>query len=131
MLFRCNYVALVGGGKTPKYPPFKGKSFANKTDLTVCVVMVWDDTKKRVVIDLEFSTEVKGVRLRRDRFVFFMLLIVHQHFSHTGSLLFLRLSLKFILLLKIHNNFMFSKLVQTLLVNIDCTKYEIRSIIIN
>ncbi|KAM1051840.1 hypothetical protein ACFX19_033919 [Malus domestica] len=68
MLFRYQILALVGGGPDPLYPPNK--------------VMMWDDNESRCIGELSFRSEVRGVRLRRDRIV---VVLEHKIFLYNIS----------------------------------------------
>ncbi|MCP9266134.1 WD repeat domain phosphoinositide-interacting protein 3 [Dirofilaria immitis] len=70
MLFRCNYVALVGGGITPAFSTNK--------------VVIWDIINHKEVVQLEMNSDVRAVRLRRDRIVVVLDTSVHI-FSFTDQ----------------------------------------------
>ena len=55
MLYRCNLLALVGGGSNPRFP-------VNK-------VMIWDDHQKKCIGEVKLPRECVGVRMRRDRII--------------------------------------------------------------
>jgi hypothetical protein len=52
MLFRCNLMAVVGGGAAPHSPPHR--------------VLIWDDHIAREIGELSFKQAVLRVRLRKD-----------------------------------------------------------------
>ena len=52
MLYRENIMALVGGGPNPKWPKSK--------------VIMWNDLEVNKFEELNFTEDVKGVRMRRE-----------------------------------------------------------------
>ena len=55
MMGKANYLALVGGGRQPKFAQNK--------------VILWDDAKSKVALEITTLTAVRGVQLGRDRIV--------------------------------------------------------------
>ncbi|KAJ1675002.1 Phosphatidylinositol 3,5-bisphosphate-binding protein [Spiromyces aspiralis] len=55
MLYRTNYLALVGGGRNPQFPPNR--------------VMLWNDAAGQVMAELEFLSTVQRVLMKRHHIV--------------------------------------------------------------
>ncbi len=53
MLNRSNILALVGGGKNPKYA-------SNR-------VILWDDSQTKMISEMRFASAVKNVKLKKDK----------------------------------------------------------------
>ncbi|KAI1504866.1 WD40-repeat-containing domain protein [Biscogniauxia marginata] len=55
MMGNANYLALVGGGRSPKFPQNK--------------VIIWDDSKGKVALEIATLTAVRGVQISKTRVV--------------------------------------------------------------
>jgi len=55
MMGNANYLALVGGGRCPKFPQNK--------------VIIWDDSKGKVAFEIAALTAVRGVQITKTRVV--------------------------------------------------------------
>jgi WD40 repeat protein len=52
MLYKTNFLALMGGGKNPKF---------NKKNL-----IIWDDNENKIISELKFTTSIINIKLKKD-----------------------------------------------------------------
>lgn len=64
MLYKTNIFVLVGGGVNPLYPPNKA--------------IIWDDKQAKCIGELSFRSEIRAIRLKKDRII-----IVLEHKVYT------------------------------------------------
>ncbi len=69
MLYRTNYLALVGGGRNPQYPENK--------------LIIWDDLKKQDSLNLEFFSPILNVLLSRTKII---IILKNKIFIYTFSI---------------------------------------------
>ncbi|KAF2015645.1 WD40 repeat-like protein [Aaosphaeria arxii CBS 175.79] len=76
MVGRTNYIALVGGGKQPKFPQNKvcpQRSEWIWVDADGYKVQIWNDSKQIVSTSLEFKTPIQRVRISTSHLVVVLL----------------------------------------------------------
>lgn len=52
MLYKSNYLALMGGGRNPKYSKNK--------------LIIWDDHENKIISELKFTTSIINIKLKED-----------------------------------------------------------------
>ena len=52
MLYNSNFLALMGGGRVPKYSKNK--------------LVIWDDNEDKIITDLKFTTSIINIKLKKD-----------------------------------------------------------------
>ncbi|KAM3151108.1 SVP1-like protein 2 [Botrytis cinerea] len=84
MLGNTNYIALVGGGKQPKFAQNKASRF--KWGGLIHVI-IWDDLKAKVAAQVSVLTSVRGVRITRTHIVVALLNSIRvYHFQSNPTL---------------------------------------------
>ncbi|EGR30104.1 hypothetical protein IMG5_142140 [Ichthyophthirius multifiliis] len=68
MIYRCNILALVGGGKSPKFPNTK--------------IQLWDDNQLKRIAEMNFKSEVKAIKLKVD---FIIVVLENKIYVHNFS----------------------------------------------